>query len=132
MVGPQVERGMVGPQVERDMVSRTCYSGANVVSHIDGDSDIAPVCCWGWAQKRNNGICQHFYLAERCLSSSGPDARQFSPSLYDPGVPSEAAAPVSEVRVSLSKFMCRSFKRTSWDSRSFPSHSVTLPTSFYS
>ena len=38
--------------------------------------------CWGRAQKRNSGLCEHFFLGESCPLSSLPDAGQFSSSPY--------------------------------------------------
>ena len=61
----------------------------NCVSQVDGDSAMAPALwlCVGRAQKRNNGLCQHFCLGENCSFSSGTNARQLTSSLYVPDAP---------------------------------------------
>ena len=61
----------------------------NGISYVYGDSDMVLTCqfCVGRAQKKNNGLCQHFYLGKNCPLSSHLDAREFSSFPYVPGVP---------------------------------------------
>ena len=74
----------------------------NSVSQVDEDLDMVPTY---WlsverAQQMNNGLCQHFCLGEDYSSTSHPDAKQFSSSLYVPDT-LRAATPMLELRASL-------------------------------
>ena len=79
-----LEIAWVGPQVGWGRVSGNQQSGANSVTQVDGDLDMTPMCqiCGRRAQKRNNGLCQHFYLGENSLFSSHPEGKQFRFSPY--------------------------------------------------
>ena len=94
---------------------------ANSNSQVVEGSGRHGVCLealWRKAQKRMNGLYQHFCLWDSCSSNSCPDARQFSSSLYVSGA-FPAAAPMLELRVNESKkSVCGHFKRNAWDSRS--------------
>ena len=103
------------------------------MNQIDRLSDMAPVC-WlsrGRAHQRNNGLCQHFCLGE--ISSSHPDARQFSSSLYVSGAAQAAFTPHwSSGGVNPSKFVCWPFKRNFLELQKLPSSSDSIPAGFYS
>ena len=82
------------------MASGNHQGGKNSVSQVDRVSGMAPACqlcgsVGGRAQKRNSGLCQHFYLGK-----SGPLALTMmadTQSLY------VSAAPVLEIRRNESK-----------------------------
>ena len=89
--------------------------GENSVSQIVGVSDMAPACqfCGGRSQKRNNGLCQQSCLRE----SAPPDLTLMLDISVPPRLP---LVPLnllphcwSSEGVSLSKSMCRLFKRNS-------------------
>ena len=77
----------VGPQVGWGRVSDNSQGGKSNDSQVDEDRDTVPICqlCRRRAQKRNNGLCQHFSLGDSSLSSSHPVAKQISFYLYVPG-----------------------------------------------
>lgn len=59
--------------------------GINIVSQVDGVSDMTPDCVGrGRAEQRNNGHCQYLSPGESSTSSPGPDGKQFSSSLSIP------------------------------------------------
>ena len=92
------------PRVGRGGASGNHQGGGNSVSQVDEASDMAPTCplCGSRAQKRNNGLCQHFCVGEKLSPSSRPDARHCSSSLYVSGA-FQAAALVLELSGSESK-----------------------------
>lgn len=81
-----LETGWVSLQVGWGTVLGNHQDRVNSKSQVNEDSDMVPTC-WicGRAQRRNNNLCQHFCLGEIHLSSSYPDAKEFSSSLYIPG-----------------------------------------------
>ena len=82
-----LETCQVCPQVEWSRVSGNDQDGLNSVSQVDEASYMAPSfeLYGGWAQQKNNGLCQQFCLGESCLFSSHPDGRQSRSSPYVPG-----------------------------------------------
>ena len=120
-------------QARWGMVSRNHQGGANSVSQVDGVSDMTPTCqlCGDKAQQRNNGFCQPFCLGQSCPSSSCPDARHPCSSTCIPGAFEAASPELNSEELSLSKSVCRTFKRNFWDSRNLSTNSATIPGGFY-
>ena len=110
---------------------------ANSVSQVDGFSVMVPACwrlwlCWGRAQKRNNGLCQHF-----CLGESWPTALVLMPDNSVPPhmslMPFNLLLPCWSLEgVSLSKFMPRPLNRICLRFQQFLSSTASILSGFYS
>ena len=67
-----LETAWVGLKVGWGRASGNHQGRANIMNQVDGVSDMAPMAqpalwlCWRRAQRRNNGLCQHFCLGDSC------------------------------------------------------------------
>ena len=128
-----LETAWVGQKIGWGRASGNHQGGANSVSQVDGVSDVVPACwlCVGRAQKRNNGLCQHF-----CLGESYPQALALMPDNSVP--PPMSLVPFnmlplhwSSEEVSLSKSVHGPFKRTCLGIQKFISSRTSIPAGFY-
>ena len=109
---------------------------ANNMSQFNGVSDMVPSCqlcgsvaLCGEGSERSNGLNQHLLSGRKLPPTSCPDVTQFISSPYFSDA-FQSAAPMLEVQVSPSSFICQLFKRSSLRLQQFLSSTALILTGF--